>query len=148
MTDYSGDPFFAGMELGEITLGDRVRALAAHRQVIREREALLRDSKTRYEEERMELMASIKEAGLDQAKGGGVTAFVKHTASVEINDPEGVKKWLRKNKFNVDDYLRLDAVMVKPVLANAVVQDGEIIDGVTRTDRETLELRESKSKEA
>lgn len=126
------------------SLTDEMRALVALRGVVAERKNQLKLTEERYEDKRFRVLLLLKEAHLDSAKADGVTASITVKPDVKVTDPNAVLKWLKNNKFDPSEYLQLNSKMVKPVLANAVLKDGEVITGVERTETEFLSLREAR----
>ncbi len=93
-----------------------------------------------------EIMEMLKTAGVKSYKNDKLgTLSLVQKPKVAILDPVKVEFWLRNSTdFKVDEYMRLDTTRVRPILENAAIANGEIIEGAEVQMTEYLSLREKK----
>ncbi len=63
---------------------------------------------------------------------------------VKVLDPTKVDFWLRMNNYKPDDYMKLDALKIRPILENAAIAEGQIIEGAEVQMTEYLTIRKEK----
>lgn len=104
----------------------------------------VRDAEGQYDNLREEIKGDLKAADLTNMKNSFVTVTVTPKDDVVIIDQAEVKKWLSQNRFQLDEYLKLDATMVKPILVHALKEDGELVPGTEATHTDVLTVRDRK----
>lgn len=93
-----------------------------------------------------EIMDALKAAQLKSYKHSELgTLSLVQRPKVVVTDPVKVQFWLKMNGWKPDDYLRLDTTKVRPILENAAIADGIIIEGAEIETSEYLSLRKPKA---
>ena len=94
-----------------------------------------------------EIMDALKAAQLKSYKHQELgTLSLVQRPTVKIIDPVKVEFWLKMNGFDIAQYTKLDATRVKPVLEEAAIAQGEVIEGAAIEYSEYLSLRKPKEK--
>lgn len=89
------------------------------------------------------ILETLKEAKMLSLKTETGTASITRRQTVKITDETQVKNWLQMNGWELDEYTKLDPLRTKPILENAVFQQGEVIDGTSLETSEYLSLRDN-----
>lgn len=78
---------------------------------------------------------------METYKYKGYTVITRVTTKkVTVTDPKSVITWLKRNKYNADDFTMLDKTKVKPVLATAIFTQGKQLSGATGERVESLRV--------
>ncbi len=89
-----------------------------------------------------EIMEMLKTAGVKSYKNDKLgTLSLVQKPKVVILDPTKVAFWLKMQEYDTADYMRLDTIKVRPILENAAIANGEIIEGAEVQTSEYLSLR-------
>ncbi len=93
-----------------------------------------------------EIMEALKTAHLKSYKHQELgTLSLVQRPRVSVKDPVKVAFWLKMNGFDLDQYQKLDVLRVRPVLEEAAIAQGEIIEGAEVEISEYLSLRKPKT---
>jgi hypothetical protein len=60
------------------------------------------------------------------------------TDDVKIIDPAHAVTWLKRNRLDANDFMKLDTVKAKPVFKSAIYTQKKRVTGVEKTHSETL----------
>lgn len=94
-----------------------------------------------------EIMDALKAAQLKSYKHSELgTLSLVQRPKVVVTDPVKVQFWLKMNGFDLSQYTKLDSMRVRPVLEEAAIAQGEIIEGAEIETSEYLSLRKPKEK--
>lgn len=92
-----------------------------------------------------EIMEALKGASLKSYKHSDLgTLSLVQRPTVKVTDPAKVAFWLKMNGFDLEQYQKLDSLRVRPVLEEAAIAQGEVIEGAEIETNEYLSLRKPK----
>lgn len=124
-------------------------AISDMRTYVAEQEQIVRTAKDNLAALRIETLELLKAADLKSMKSSTIAVSIAVKRDVKIINPEPVKAWLRSTYGpQADQYLSVDAVRTKPLLKTAMWTDGEQVEGVERTETETLTVKDIKAEES
>ena len=128
------------METTVTELNNKVDDLLSTRDEI----ADLREKLEHYTAQEASLKADILAMSWPEStlKYDDVTISRVETKDVKVTDPKLVITWLKRNKIDPNNFMKLDLVKVKPVLKTALFTQGKHIQGTEHEVKESLRVTE------
>ncbi len=129
-------------------LSDKIARLRQVKFDLAHQQGILDVIKAEKEQLSEEILAELKAMPYDQAKFlmKSKSMSITQKPIVKVLDPVKVAFWLRMNEYNPDDYMKLDALKVRPLLEEAAIKSGEIIEGAEVQMTEYITLRREEQK--
>jgi hypothetical protein len=132
----------------QIALSELNAKIARYAQVrldLANAEATVSVIKAEKEQLTDEIMEALKGASLKSYKHSDLgTLSLVQRPTVKVTDPVKVAFWLKMNGFDLEQYTKLDSLRVRPVLEEAAIAQGEVIEGAEIETNEYLSLRKPK----
>ena len=95
---------------------------------------------------RAELTSQLTATGLMSAKTEQFTASLSKKQSIVVADEKKAIDWIKQEGLDLDYFVGLNQAHFKSMAMEKLKNTGEVVDGTTLVETETLSIREAKKK--
>lgn len=123
-----------------IDIDTKLADLATVKEALATAEETLAALKDQQASIRLELTTMIKETGFDSVKAQTATVSLIIKPKFELTSAPMVCSWIAQNGLDLAFYTSLDTKKAKQLAEESYKQQGEIIDGFSVVETETLRI--------
>lgn len=121
------------------TLEKRLARVAEIRQELKHYDAL----KFEFDGLKYEIMVDMMATKSKRTEAvDGFYAIRVARKDVQVTNRQDLENWIEEN-YKIEDYKKLDMMMVNPLVKTAFTENGEIVPGTTIQEVESVTIREA-----